>query len=91
MLAPGGGGDRCDALLQQPGQGNLALAGEGIVCLADFMTRADRTAGTLVEVLAPFTLPVFQPINAVYYRNTQLAARISCFLDYLGEALPQRL
>lgn len=42
-------------------------------------------------MLAPFTLPVFQPINAVYYRNTQLAARISCFLDYLGEALPQRL
>lgn len=70
---------------------HLALAGEGIVCLADFMTRADRAAGTLVEVLAPFTLPVFQPINAVYYRNTQLAARISCFLDYLGEALPQRL
>jgi len=30
---------------------------------------------------------VRQPINAVYYRNSALASRITCFLDYLSERL----
>lgn len=62
----------------------LALRGEGIVQLADFMTRRDREAGKLVTLLEQETLDVRQPINAVYYRNTQLAARITCFLDYVS-------
>ncbi len=62
----------------------LALRGEGIVQLADFMTRRDREAGRLVTLLEQETLDVRQPINAVYYRNTQLAARITCFLDYVS-------
>lgn len=65
----------------------LALAGAGIVCLADFMTRADRARGELVQILAPHTVEVRQPIHAVYYRNTALASRITCFLDYLEERL----
>ncbi|MCM2318773.1 MAG: LysR family transcriptional regulator [Pseudomonas sp.] len=65
----------------------LALAGGGLVCLSDFMTAADRTAGTLVQVLAEHTVEVRQPIHAVYYRNTALASRIACFLDYLGERI----
>ena len=62
----------------------LALAGEGIACLADVMTAADRAEGRLMELLAAETLDVRQPINAVYYRNTQLAARIACFLDFVA-------
>jgi DNA-binding transcriptional LysR family regulator len=69
----------------------LALAGEGLVCLADYMTRADREAGTLVPVLAPQTLEVRQPIHAVYYRNTALSARIACFLEFLAERIGERL
>jgi DNA-binding transcriptional LysR family regulator len=65
----------------------LALAGAGIVCLADFMTRADRARGELVQILAPHTVEVRQPIHAVYYRNTALASRITCFLDYLNARL----
>lgn len=65
----------------------LALAGEGIVCLADFMTQADRASGSLVELLIEDTVEVLQPVNAVYYRNTALASRISCFLDYVSEHL----
>lgn len=68
----------------------LALAGEGIVCLSDFMTRDDRRRGELVQVLAGQTLDVRQPINAVYYRNTPLASRIACFLDFLAERLEPR-
>ncbi len=65
----------------------LALAGAGIVCLSDFMTGADRARGDLVPVLARDTVEVLQPVNAVYYRNTALAARIGCFVDFLGERM----
>ena len=65
----------------------LALEHVGLVCLSDFMTAADREAGRLVQVLARDTVEARQPINAVYYRNTQLAARIACFLDFLQERM----
>lgn len=66
----------------------LALRGAGIVSLSDFMTAADRQRGDLVEVLTRDTVATRQPINAVYYRNTQLSARIVCFLDFLAAQLP---
>jgi len=69
----------------------LALAGEGIVCLSDFMTREDRATGHLIEVLSSATLASFQPIHAVYYRNTALSARIACLLDFLSDRLPTLL
>jgi DNA-binding transcriptional LysR family regulator len=62
----------------------LALEGAGLVCLADFMTRQDRDNGQLVQVLEAHTVDVRQPIHAVYYRNTALASRITCFLDYVS-------
>jgi DNA-binding transcriptional LysR family regulator len=65
----------------------LALAGEGIACLSDFMTAADRQRGDLVQLLPKATLDVRQSINAVYYRNTTLASRITCFIDYMIDAL----
>lgn len=66
---------------------HMALAGLGIVCLSDFMTREDRRNGQLVQLLPEHTLEVPQSINAVYYRNTALAARITCFVDHVVEAL----
>ncbi|QCR35026.1 LysR substrate-binding domain-containing protein [Nissabacter sp. SGAir0207] len=66
---------------------HLALQGEGIVQLADFMTREDCRQGRLVPVLAELTETETQPIHAVYYRNTQLVARITCFLDYISEQM----
>ncbi|MGM3227286.1 LysR family transcriptional regulator [Dickeya zeae] len=67
----------------------LALSGEGIVRLSDFMTRDDVAAGRLVQVLAEETLDRRLPVNAVYYRNTELASRIVCFLDFLSEKVAQ--
>lgn len=69
----------------------LALAGEGIVCLADFMSREDRATGRLVELLSSATLATEQAIHAVYYRNTALSARITCLLDFLSSRLPALL
>ena len=68
---------------------HLALAGVGIVCLADFMTEADRSSGALVQLLARDTVEVRQPVNAVYYRNTALSSRITAFLDFMAERLQQ--
>ena len=65
----------------------LALEGVGIACLADFMTYQDREGGELLQVLAEHTVEVRQPIHAVYYRNTALTSRITCFLDYLSSEL----
>ncbi|WP_426286034.1 LysR substrate-binding domain-containing protein [Luteibacter sp. E-22] len=65
----------------------LALEGNGIVCLSDFMTRGDREAGTLVPVLSKHIAELRQPINAVYYRNTAISARIASFVTYLAEAI----
>ena len=66
---------------------HLALAGVGIVCLADFMTEADRKRGDLVQVLVRDTVEVRQPVNAVYYRNTALSSRITAFLDFMAPRL----
>jgi len=66
---------------------HLALAGVGIVCLADFMTEADRAGGDLVQLLARDTVEVRQPVSAVYYRNTALSSRITAFLDFIAERL----
>ena len=70
--------------------GQLALAGAGIVCLSDFMTRQDREAGRLVPLFTRQLLDVRQPVNAVYYRNTAVSSRIVCFVDYLKERLGKR-
>lgn len=67
---------------------HLALAGAGIVCLADFMTAQDRQCGDLVQLLVRDTVEVRQPVHAVYYRNTQVAARIRCFLEFLAQRIP---
>lgn len=66
---------------------HLALGGNGIACLSDFMTWQDRRDGTLVEVLAKQNIEHRQPINAVYYRNTAISARIASFVNYLAEAI----
>ncbi|EST15698.1 bacterial regulatory helix-turn-helix, lysR family protein [Pseudomonas putida S610] len=65
----------------------LALAGEGIVSLSHFMTHEDIRSGRLQVVLPQANNGHRQPIHAVYYRNTQLALRIQCFLDFIQHKL----
>jgi DNA-binding transcriptional LysR family regulator len=68
---------------------HLALAGEGITCLSHFMTFEDILQGRLVVLLDDANSGYRQPIHAVYYRNSQLALRIQCFLDFIQEKLAQ--
>jgi len=65
----------------------LALEGQGICCLSNFMTVDDINAGRLVPVLEAFNSGYRQPIHAVFYRNSQLALRIQCFLDFIQAKL----
>lgn len=67
----------------------LALEGAGVVCLSDFMTAEDRRAGMLVQLLPRATVEVLQPIHAVFYRNTELASRVGCFLDFLAQQISE--
>ncbi|WP_133645630.1 LysR family transcriptional regulator [Paraburkholderia flava] len=69
----------------------LALAGQGIACLASFMTAHDIAAGRLVKVMPELTRVRRQPVHAVYYKNSQLALRIQCFLDFMQERLKSTL
>ena len=66
---------------------HLALQGQGICCLSNFMTHQDIDAGRLVPLLDTFNSGYRQPIHAVYYRNSQLALRIQCFLDFIQTKL----
>ncbi|SIQ16285.1 transcriptional regulator, LysR family [Aeromonas sp. RU39B] len=65
----------------------LALRGEGLVCLSDFMTGTDRECGALVEVLARTNSGASRPVNAVFYSDTQRDPRLRAWLDFLKENL----
>ena len=65
----------------------LALAGAGLVCLSDFMTRADRARGALIEVLARSNSSASRPIHAVFYTDAQRDPRLRAWLDFLREKL----
>ncbi|NRD89332.1 LysR family transcriptional regulator [Sphingopyxis sp. BSNA05] len=67
----------------------LALHGQGIACLADFMTHEDQRQGRLIPVLDEHTIPVWQEVSAVFYRQTELASRIRVFIDFIVEKAVQ--
>lgn len=68
----------------------LALHGQGIARVSDFLSREAINSGRLVPVLTAETCEMSHPIHAVYYRNTTLSVRIRCFLDYLSEQLADK-
>ncbi|MBE5254017.1 LysR substrate-binding domain-containing protein [Mixta mediterraneensis] len=68
----------------------LALSGQGIARLSDFVSRADRAAGRLVQILPDETRELRLPVHAVYYRNATLSSRITCFLDFLCEQIQEQ-
>lgn len=66
----------------------LALNGQGIVCLGDFMVEGDLARGDLVEVLAERKVTLLRPLNAVYYKHSAVSLRISSFVDHMAAAVP---
>jgi DNA-binding transcriptional LysR family regulator len=69
----------------------LAIAGEGIACLSDFMTTNDRQSGRLVEILAELNSGARRPVNAVFYSDAQRNPRLRVWLDFMKEKLASTL
>ncbi|OAN13063.1 LysR family transcriptional regulator [Photobacterium jeanii] len=67
----------------------LALAGNGIACLSGFMVKQDIAAGHLVSVFEHHRLTNTgrEQVNAVYYRSSNVAKRISAFIDFIQPQL----
>ncbi|MDU2941739.1 MAG: DNA-binding transcriptional regulator YafC [Enterobacteriaceae bacterium] len=63
----------------------LCLSGNGIACLSDYMIDKEIERGELVELLADMRVPVEMPLNAVYYSDRAVSARIRAFIDFLSE------
>ena len=67
----------------------LALAGNGIACLSGFMVKKDIEEGRLVPLLEPEKLfnTDREQINAVFYKSSSVAKRISAFIDFIQPKL----
>lgn len=67
----------------------LALSGIGIACLSNFMVHKDIEQGALVPLLITdrVTMPDREQINAVYYKSSSVACRVSVFIDFLKKHL----
>lgn len=67
----------------------LALAGNGIACLSSFMINDDLVAGRLVPILQSekFTHIEREQVNAVYYKSSIVARRISAFIEFIQPRL----
>jgi DNA-binding transcriptional LysR family regulator len=65
----------------------LAKNDAGIACLSDFMTLKDLEEKKLVQILKNQTAEFKQPINAVYYKETQASKKISAFTQFLKTKL----
>ena len=67
----------------------LTLAGNGIACLSGFMVNEDIAAGRLIPILAQQkqSKPEREQINAVFYKSSSVARRISAFIDFIQPKL----
>lgn len=67
----------------------LALSGNGIACLSGFMVKQDIEEGRLISLLESekMTDHAREQVNAVYYKSSSVARRISAFIDFIQPKL----
>jgi DNA-binding transcriptional LysR family regulator len=67
----------------------LTLAGNGIACLSGFMVNKDIAEGRLMVLLdqQKWLNTDREQINAVFYRSSSIARRISAFIDFIQPRL----
>ncbi|UTV30483.1 LysR substrate-binding domain-containing protein [Photobacterium atrarenae] len=67
----------------------LTLAGNGISCLSGFMVKKDIEQGRLIPLFESVktTNTGREPVNAVYYKSSSVARRISAFIDFIQPRL----
>lgn len=68
---------------------DLCLKGLGIALLSNFMVQDDIAGGKLISLMADQLVSPNrrEKVQAVYYRNSALATRISAFLDFIQPRL----
>lgn len=67
----------------------LTLAGNGISCLSGFMVKKDIQQGRLIPLLESEKLlnTGREQVNAVFYKSSSVAKRISAFIDFIQPQL----
>ncbi|MBB1486249.1 LysR family transcriptional regulator [Oceanospirillum sediminis] len=67
----------------------LCLQGHGLALLSNFMVTEDIQKGRLISVMQEQLVSPNrrEQVQAVYYRNTSVAARITAFLDFIQPRL----
>ena len=67
----------------------LALMGNGIACLSGFMVKRDIAEGRLISLLESEKISRTdrEKINAVYYKSSSVAKRVSAFIDFIQPKL----
>lgn len=67
----------------------LVLAGNGIACLSAFMVKQDIEAGRLISLFDTEKISNSdrELVNAVYYKSSSVAKRISAFIDFIQPRL----
>lgn len=60
----------------------MAVAGAGLVRLADYHLRADLAAGSLVEVLAEAIEPDEEDLHVLFFGGEHVPRRIRVFMDF---------
>jgi DNA-binding transcriptional LysR family regulator len=67
----------------------LAIAGNGIACMSGFMVKQDIEEGRLVPLLESEKLTTTgrEQVNAVYYRSSSVARRITAFIEFIQPRL----
>lgn len=93
---PTAGGDRAmprSSLLANNGETlrRMALAGVGLVRLADYHLRPDLQAGRLVEILADVIEPDEEDMHMLFFGGDHVPHRVRAFLDFCVPRLQQVL
>lgn len=65
----------------------LALLGNGITCLSEFVVSEDLKHGRLVALFEDENIITYQTIHAVYYQQDHLPKRVRIFIEFLAEKL----
>lgn len=69
----------------------LALKGNGITCLSQFLISEDLKSGALVTLFDHQFEPCCQHIHAVYYQQEHLPKRVRIFIEFIAEKLKHYL
>lgn len=68
---------------------DVAVAGHGIVCLAELVLGRELAASQLKPILARWKSPAAVPIAAIYPQNRHLSAKVRAFVDFVAGLFPR--